>query len=82
MEDVGLLRPRPRRTKAVATFASTANEAVAEAASTTDNPSTADEDVATLAFTVAEAVAKAASTADEDVWPRHGGTAEWRMLAF
>ena len=82
MEDVGLLRPRPISTKAVATFAFTANEAVAEAASTADNPSTADKDVATLASTVAKAVAKAASTADEDVEPCHGGTAEWRMLAF
>ena len=82
MEDVGLLRPRPRRTKAVATFASTANKDVAEAVSTADNPSTSDEDVATLAPTVAEAVAKTASAADEDAGPRHGGTAEWRMSAF
>ena len=51
----------------MATFASTANEAVAEAVSTEDNPSTADEAVATLASTVDEAVAKAASTADKDV---------------
>ena len=82
MADHGLLRPCPRRTKAVATFASTANEAVIQAASTADNPSTVDEGVATLASTVAKDVAKAASTADEDVGPRHGGTAEWRMLAF
>ena len=68
--------------KAVATFASTANEAVTEAASTADNPATADEDVVTLASTVDEAVAKATSTADKDVGPRHGGTAEWRMLVF
>ena len=51
----------------MATFASTANKAVAEAVSTEDNPSTADEAVAILAPTVYEAVAKAASTADEDV---------------
>ena len=57
----------------MATFASTVNEAVAEAASTADNPSTADEDVATLVSTVAEAVAKASSTADEDVAHTAGG---------
>ena len=55
VEDVGLLRTRPRRTKAVAKFASTANEAVAEVASTADNPSTADKDVARLASMVDEA---------------------------
>ena len=81
MEDVGLLRPRPRRTKVVATFASTANEAVAETASTADTQYTADESAATLASTVAKAVATFASTADEDVGPRLGGTAEWRILA-
>ena len=67
MEDVGLLRPSPRRIKTVATFTSMANKAVAEAVSTEDNPSTADEAVATLASMVDEAVAKAASTVDEDV---------------
>ena len=51
----------------MATFTSTANEAVTEAVSTTDNPSTADENMATLAFTGAEAGVKAASAGDEDV---------------
>ena len=59
-----------------------ANEAVAETASTADTPYTANEDVATLTSTVAKAVATFASTADEDVGPRFGETAEWRMLAF
>ena len=66
----------------MASFTSTANEPVAEAAPIAYNSSTTDEDVGTLASTVDEAVAKAASTADEDVGPRHGGTAEWRMLGF
>jgi len=55
-------------TKAVATLTSRADEAVAEAASTADDASTADEAVATLASTVDEAVAEAASTADDASW--------------
>ena len=51
----------------MATFASTANEIVAKAVSTEDNPPTADEAVATLASTVDKTEAKAASTAGEDV---------------
>ena len=49
----------------MAVFASTADKAVAEAASTADEVSTADDAVATLVSTADKAVAEAASTADE-----------------
>ena len=62
VEDVGLPRPRPRRTNAVAMFA---DEAVATFASTADKASTADETVATFTSMTDEAVAEASSTADE-----------------